>query len=148
MRLLQKKREPVATGKVWDYTNDTWGHAIGMFTATDAERKKVHATGHGPEAVYRLDGNPDNELRLFIMSRMEVGDLLVLKSDREGDTACYRVDQVKYYSDPRDMWSADLSFYPRDPKEKDQHHVLLNKRGGKFGRMPQEPMPVVGDLDG
>lgn len=146
---LRRRREPVLTGRAWNYTNDRWGHAISLFNVISADRKKVHASGHGPEAVYRLDDNPNNELRLFVLNRMDVGDLIVIKSNREGDTACYRVDQVKYFRDPRDMWSADLSFHERTMEEKDRHHALLNKRhklSEQYGRIEREPMPVVGDL--
>ena len=40
------------------------------------------------------------------------GDYLILKNGSE--TTRYKVESVKYESDPRDMWNASVSFAPRD----------------------------------
>jgi hypothetical protein len=39
------------------------------------------------------------------------GDYLILPNN--GKSTRYRVDNIKYYSNPSDMWSAQVSFCPR-----------------------------------
>lgn len=42
------------------------------------------------------------------------GDFLLLETVKNPDgKARYRVDTIAYFSDPPDMWSADLTFVPR-----------------------------------
>lgn len=44
---------------------------------------------------------------------LQRGDYLLL--DNDGAPTRYRIDSVRYFSDPRDMWSADVTFAPREP---------------------------------
>jgi hypothetical protein len=50
---------------------------------------------------------------------MEAGDVIMFTND-EGGVARYRIEQIEYYRDPRDMWRARLQWYPmplcRDPE--------------------------------
>jgi hypothetical protein len=39
------------------------------------------------------------------------GDYLIIAN--KDNTTRYKVDTIKYYSDPPDMWAAKLSFAPR-----------------------------------
>ena len=43
------------------------------------------------------------------------GDYIILKNGT--DTTRYKVDLVKYESEPRDMWNASVSFSPRSASE-------------------------------
>ena len=45
-------------------------------------------------------------------SGIKNGDYLILKNGT--DTTRYKVDSVKYESNPQDMWSASVSFAPRE----------------------------------
>lgn len=45
---------------------------------------------------------------------IQKGDILLLRNPKNPDgKAAYRVEEIKYFSDPPDMWSAKLSFVPR-----------------------------------
>ena len=43
---------------------------------------------------------------------IEDGDYLILKNG--SDTTRYVVESINYFSDPSDMWSASVSFAPRE----------------------------------
>lgn len=72
-----------------DYQRRYWGHDYN-FTPID-KGMKGRATGWG--------------------AGIKKGDFLILQQEPHGTR--YKVDAIKYFSDPSDMWSADLSFAPR-----------------------------------
>ena len=79
-------------GHTHDYTARYWGHDY-TFTPIDGGIKG-RAVGWG-------DGLRD-------------GDYIIFKNkvSRNGSSR-YRIKSVKYFSDPEDMWSADVEFAPR-----------------------------------
>lgn len=77
-----------------DYTRRSWGHDFTIMRIEDkGQRLGVSGWGHG----------------------IEEGHFLILPN-RDKSTR-YRVDKITYYSDPPDMWTADLSFAPRMPEK-------------------------------
>ena len=84
--MAKTKTEP----EVHDYTRERcgWGHDR-TFDSKDGGRT-AHMMGWG----YGL----------------KKGDFILL-SMQSGKTAKYLIKKVEYYSDPRDMWSADVVFY-------------------------------------
>jgi len=87
--------EPIVEPKTHDYTQRYWGHD---YTITDVidEGQQIKAMGWGHGLC--------------------VGDYIRFghEASSGGDTH-YRIDEIKYYDDPRDMWSALLTF-PRKLK--------------------------------
>ena len=77
--------------KTHDYTDRGWGR---NYNITDIQNE-------GMEVSLCGWGNGITE-----------GDYILLKNG-SGSTR-YRIDEIKYFSDPRDMWSAAASFAPRD----------------------------------
>lgn len=72
-----------------DYTNRGWGHDY-IFNPVDGGlRGKISGFGVG----------------------IREGDFLILQN--KGDTTRYRVESIKYCSDPKDMWHAEVVFAPR-----------------------------------
>jgi hypothetical protein len=49
---------------------------------------------------------------------IQQGDYLILQNGERGTR--YRVESIRYFDDPPDMWSAVLSFAPRSKKSDDQ----------------------------
>ena len=79
-----------STAKTHDYTKRGWGHDFTITTVIDRV-KQLKASGWG----YGI----------------RCGDFLLLPN-KLGITR-YRVININYYSNPADMWNADLSFAPR-----------------------------------
>jgi hypothetical protein len=50
---------------------------------------------------------------------IRVGDFLILEN--KGKTTRYMVDEIFYYPDPGDMWSAKVSFAPRSKTDTDNN---------------------------
>ncbi len=75
--------------KTHDYTRREWGHDY-VFNPVEGGLK-AHAMGWG----YGISKE----------------DFLILQNG-DGSTR-YKVDEIQYFTDPRDMWSAKLSFAPR-----------------------------------
>lgn len=87
---LGAKPEPKPEPRTHDYTMCRWGHAYNIMEVIDGgQRLKVCGHGHG----------------------ISEGDFLIM-SKGTGETR-YRVDAISYFTDPGDMWSADLAFAPR-----------------------------------
>lgn len=79
--------------KTHDYRNGGWGHDIIIHTVIDKGLLlKVQGFGYG----------------------VAVGDYIRLayRDSTNGETK-YKVDKIAYYSNPRDMWTAELSWAPR-----------------------------------
>lgn len=77
------------TPKTHDYQRGGWGHDY-TFTPINGGVKGT-ATGWG--------------------QGIKKGDFLILRQPPHGTR--YKVDSIKYFSDPTDMWSAELTFAPR-----------------------------------
>ena len=78
-----------------DYTKRYWGHDF-IFDPID-DGQQAHMMGWG--------------------CGIEVGHFLIIPNGAE--TTRYRVDQIEYFNDPPDMWTASVSFAPRSqPKVK------------------------------
>jgi MioC protein len=76
--------------KEHDYTQPEWGHSFNIIKSENGgHRLKVVGWGLG----------------------IKKKDYLILPN--EGGTTRYRVTEINYYFDPRDMWNATLEFAPR-----------------------------------
>lgn len=103
--LLKKPFKPVAKptrGFIWDYTTSFWGHTL----STDQKENGVlEAIGHGSAfpPVNDTDAFP------FLMNwyTMIDGDFVMFKM-KSGKIAKYRLENVSYFKDPRDMLTARL----------------------------------------
>lgn len=84
--LSQQSREEMITH---DFSQSLWGHSITTFTPQ--RDNKGDAIGFGHE--------------------IEKGHFLILRNKSE--TTRYIVDEIEYFCDPSDMWSARLSFSTR-----------------------------------
>jgi hypothetical protein len=86
------KRNKPETGRTHDYSgrNRTWGHDY-VFSPTNKTNKKGFMRGWGYD--------------------IKVGDYIIL--DNGMKTTRYRVTDISYYSDPSDMWLAQVVFDPR-----------------------------------
>ena len=73
-----------------DYTVRCWGHDYTFDPRVGGLKARMMGWGHGIEA----------------------GDYLIIVNGN-GSTR-YQVDSIKYFDNPRDMWSAEVSFAPRD----------------------------------
>jgi hypothetical protein len=87
-KMVTDGRSPVTH----DMTQHAWGHGISIFTPRDKEGLTASVMGHS-------------------QTRIEKGDYIIM-GDRAGTTR-YKVDKIKYKSDPHDLFEATLSFYPR-----------------------------------
>ena len=74
-----------------DYRRHTWGHSCSF---KPEEGRKASAVGWGPRGG----------------GKIRKDDVLVLDNGAAG--ARYRVMEIEYYRDPRDMWRATLRWYP------------------------------------
>lgn len=81
---------------LWD--NRGRGHDI-SFEPVDGGMK-LRANGWGPKGDRPI----------------EVGDYMLLSHGRTDESARYRVDEIRYMSNPRDQWFGTLSFAPRPLK--------------------------------
>lgn len=70
-----------------DYTSPRWGHAVSVFDSKD-RGKTALCGGHG--------------------LGLKVGDGILLRG--AGETVRYRVLKVRYETNVRDMWWADVEF--------------------------------------
>lgn len=77
--------------KTHDYTISTWGHDV-MWDVLPDDRLKLTGWGYG----------------------IKPGDYIILSN--AGNSTRYKIDEITYRSDPRDMWSAVASFHPRGEK--------------------------------
>jgi hypothetical protein len=76
--------------KTHDYTRSAWGHNVVIVAVKDGGMKlNVCGWGHG----------------------VCEGDFLLLPN--KAISTRYVVEHVEYFSDPSDMWAADLAFAPR-----------------------------------
>lgn len=78
--------------KTHDYSgnNRGWGHDY-CIVSVENKGRNLTACGWG----YGLEKN----------------DFIIL--DNDGETTRYAIAKIEYYSDPTDMWKAELVFYPR-----------------------------------
>lgn len=76
-------------GRTNDYTVRGWGHDYTFDPVDNGQRGRMMGWGHG----------------------IEPGDYLILPADP--GTTRYRVKSIRYFSDPPDMWSAEVVFAPR-----------------------------------
>lgn len=84
-----------------DYTRRHWGHDYSISPNEDGSKADLIGWGHG----------------------ISKGDYLLLQHD-DGSTR-YLVEQVKYMSNPKDMWEIKASFAPRTIKEKMSDEGLI-----------------------
>lgn len=78
-----------------DYTTRGWGHDYSVREVIEGGKElTMYGWGYG----------------------LNKGDYLLLQDGKGGATR-YRIREVSYFNDPRDMWSADVSFAPRSRKE-------------------------------
>lgn len=75
-----------------DYSKREWGHDY-VCRPIDPQGLRAKLTGWG------------NIIRQ--------GDYLILEGNDPGSTTRYRVDEVRYEIDPKDMWHITASFAPR-----------------------------------
>jgi hypothetical protein len=76
--------------KTHDYTHRYWGHDYNILQILEqGYRLEMMGWGNG----------------------IRPGDYLIIAN--KDNTTRYKVDTIKYYSDPPDMWAAKLSFAPR-----------------------------------
>ena len=80
--------------KTHDYTKRGWGHDL-SWDVLDGQKLKIIGWGGGVSA----------------------GDFLILPN--AGSSTRYKVDEISYYSDPRDQFKAIASFSPRPDNEKE-----------------------------
>lgn len=79
--------------KIHDYTKTYWGHDYTFEPIDMGMKGSMVGWGHG----------------------IKKGDYLLLKN---GDSATrYKVMKIKYYLDPKDMWTSEVKFAPRTRKE-------------------------------
>jgi hypothetical protein len=78
-----------------------WGHDYAVTQTADGGRQ-LKVSGWGP----------------LIGPRIREGDYLLLQKDHDRDTR-YQVADVRYESDPSDMWHATLNFAPRQAVTKE-----------------------------
>lgn len=76
-----------------DYTHRGWGHDYIFDPIDNGKRGSMMGWGHG----------------------ITKGDYLLLQND--GDSTRYRVTSIEYMMDPRDMWSAKVTFAPRKRRQ-------------------------------
>ena len=76
--------------KTHDYTIRCWGHDYTFDPVDGGDRGDMMGWGNG----------------------IEQGDFLLLQNG-DGSTR-YKVISIKYFGDPPDMWSAKVSFAPRE----------------------------------
>jgi hypothetical protein len=78
------------TNTTHDYTSRYWGHDYAITKVIeDGQQLEVMGWGHG----------------------LSKGDFLLLQNGT--DSTRYQIKRVKYFTDPKDMWSANLLFAPR-----------------------------------
>ena len=79
-------QKPKAPPTVHDYSNRYWGHDF-VFMGADADKKIISLTGWG--------------------SGLRNGDYFKYET-YDHRIVTYRIKEVDYYRDPRDMWKAQL----------------------------------------
>lgn len=79
----------VREGATHDYTQRGWGHDYTFSPGNGGRTGSMTGWGHG----------------------IERGDYLLLHNG--GGSTRYRVAKIEYYSDPSDMWNAEVVFAPR-----------------------------------
>jgi len=90
-RLLSEQQQ----GNVHDYTKRYWGHDYSFAPRGGGHYGHAMGWGYG----------------------IHVGDLLLLDNKLSARRdSLYRVLQIKYFSDPPDMWTAELEWVPREAK--------------------------------
>lgn len=78
--------------KEHDYSRGGWGHDV-VVRLADSGGLRLDLTGWG--------------------FGLKAGDSIILPNTTHGGTTRYRLDSVKYETDPPDMWSATATFFPR-----------------------------------
>lgn len=81
-----------ATTHDYRKANCRQGHSVALWTSTDG--------GHTAQLCGWGFG-------------LDAGHFLLLSNGNGGETR-YRIDAVRYFAMPADMWKADLSFAPRN----------------------------------
>lgn len=75
--------------KTHDYTNRHWGHDYTFSPIDNGAKGELMGWGTGIEA----------------------GDYLIIQNG-DGSTR-YQVEEIEYFSNPKDMWKATATFAPR-----------------------------------
>jgi len=80
----------IPEAKTHDFSSPKWGHAFYYSVLHNG----LVLDGHG------------------FQRGISVGDYIIIRK-ADGNTTRYKVEQIKYCSDPSDMWFGILSFAPR-----------------------------------
>jgi hypothetical protein len=91
--LLTKRKEEVVLNreiKTHDFSHSVWGNAVYYKVLDDGMVLDAHGFRKG----------------------IAVGDYIIIGQANNKSTR-YKVDKIKYCTDPSDMWFATLSFAPR-----------------------------------
>ena len=92
MKWFRRKPKPPKPARHYDYTRCYRGHDYIFIPRENGLQASAMGWGYG----------------------IEEGDILDLKGPNDG-VSPYRVESISYYSDPRDMWSAELRYCGEDP---------------------------------
>lgn len=79
------------TYKTHDYTESRWGHSVILHKKHDDKGLTWSVSGFG--------------------RNVDRGDFMILANGT--GTTRYRVEEIEYYLDPKDMWRGVISFAPR-----------------------------------
>lgn len=117
-----KNKEKYENKKVYDFTKSKWGHAIHLWKEQDEEGKVVRMTAHGSGVAPILNSKEKTTPKLFIGTptyRIKEGDLIRVSMNDGGYLIDWEVDEIKYERDPKDMFTATISFFnvaEKDPE--------------------------------
>lgn len=104
LKWMQREQSSTKKAKTFDYSTPQrrWGHDISFRPLDGGMKLRANGWGPSPEGC--------DELK---REWMEPGDFIILSHPGGQETARYRIDEIKYMSNPSDQWFAELSFAPR-----------------------------------
>ena len=44
---------------------------------------------------------------------LSAGDFIIIQGEKPGHTTRYKIDEIEYFGNPKDMWKAKVHFAPR-----------------------------------
>lgn len=105
---FRKDKAPTHDPQTHDYGPGRrfWGHDYTYTPGVDADKGSAMGWGYG----------------------LRNGDFLLL-DDQHGGRARYLIDKVRYVGNPQDMWSADLTFSPRQMTQEERDAEAIHGGG-------------------
>jgi hypothetical protein len=100
-------------------------------TVNDVHDYTKPSRGHGHDYTFEPDKGGLEATMIGWGYGIREGHRILMSAPDDSNTTCYRVTSIKYFRDPKDMWSARVEFSPRSPEEADKHNRLLNEKYGQ-----------------